>query len=235
MSDRLIAEGLQVLNELFGRGSPLYHMTNVDSADRIINVDRGIMIRDPLEEPDMEYGDEFETDEEIEELEFAPFISFTRSRGSTYNTRTGNRPIIVFEFNKSELLRRTRREAKAITMEPYNFFAVKGSDSRIGNRGKRGIVTDYTYDGRSARAVGRSEMEERLWFIEPVDWVSKGALDSINKVHVVFKDNLQDMSADQLEKLLDKVEIRGVDTLFYKNHRDWVQGKELLNPFQYLS
>lgn len=234
MSDRLIVEGLKVLNELFGRGT-LYHMTNVDSADRIINVDRGIMIRDPEEEPDMEYGDEFETDEEIEELEFAPFISFTRSRGSTYNTMTGNRPIIVFEFNKGELLRRTRREAQAVTMEPYDFFVVKGSDSRIGNRGKRGIVTDYTYDSRSARAVGRSEMEERLWFIEPVDWVSKGALDSINKVHVVFKDNLQDMSADQLEKLLDKVEIRGVDTLFYKNHRDWVQGKALFDPFQYLS
>lgn len=226
----------QQLDEIFGGRGTVYHLTNIWSAEEI-NKQRAFLIRDPIEEPNDDIWDEIDEDE-YEELEFAPFISFTRSRGTHYTSNlTPNEPTIVYEFNKNELTRNSRGEAQKITWEPYDFFEVRGSDSRLGSRGKKAVYTShYADEGRvTTRSQGQHEMEERMWFIEPNDWMSRGVYRSINKVHVVFKGNLEDMSASELEDLLDKVEVRGTDTLFYRTPRDFVQNKAFFDPFEFVS
>lgn len=224
----------QQLDEIFGGRNTVFHLTNHKDAIEI-NDSRAFFIRDG-EENAHEVWDEIPglDDDEFDELEFAPFISFARSRGThyTFNLRDDG-PTIAYEFKKSTLTRNTRGEAEKITWEPYDFFEVRGSDTRFKDRGKKGVVTGY--GGRSSRSRGQSEMEERLWFIEPDDFESEGVYKSIGRVHVIFKGDLESMSASELQDLLDGVEVPGTDTLFYRTPRDFVQNKAFFDPFEFVS
>lgn len=211
MSDRLIVEGLRTLNEIFSGRNTLYHGTSVRAAEAIK--------RSRSFNTSVSYG----SYGSVADKDYT-YISFARSRGSDFTPGDSSGLFVVYEFKKNGLRRNTKREKASF--EAYD-------DSEVGDVGKyRGglSLNYYNWGEPTQRSRGMSELEERLWFRDGRD-SSRGVFNSIDKIHIVFEDKVD---PDKLEDILNKIEIDGVDTLFYKNYRDWLQGKAFFDPFQYL-
>lgn len=204
----------QQLNEIFSGRNTLYHATDHVAATYIKD-DKAFAISD---------AKDIQLNDDDDEFVSAPYISFARSRGSSYKPRSVTSFMVVYEFDKNKLRRNTKREKASF--EPYDFWQIDTGDSRW--RGGRDGVEHGT-----RRAFGDHETEDRLWFDSEAP-NSRGVFNSIDKVHIVFKDDsvLKRTDVEELENDLDDVEIDGIDTLFYKSHRNWVQGKAFFDPFE---
>ena len=215
-SFRQLSEDLEQLSEASGRNT-LYHATGEEGAEGI-RIDKAFDISDSSD-----IDDYFDDDDDDDPYISNPYISFARNRGSDYRARGVRDIAVIYEFDREVLRRNTKREGASF--EPYDFWEIDSGDSRW--RGGRNNINR----GGSRKAHGSSEMEERLWF-DTNKSQSKGVYNSIDTIHVVFKNT--NMRARDLERFLNAIEIDGVDTLFYMNRRDWIQGKAFFDPFDIL-
>jgi hypothetical protein len=205
----------QQLHEIFSGRNTLYHATD-EAAARYIKDDKAFAISDAK---DLDLYSDDGDDESVR----APYISFARSRGSSYSPRGVENFLVVYEFDKNVLRRNTKREKASF--EPYDFWQIDTGDSRW--RGGRGGVQHGT-----RRAHGSHETEDRLWFDSDAP-ESKGVFNSIDKVHIVLgsQHSIGAIDVDEFDETLSDIEIDGIDTLFYKSKRDWIQGKAIFDIF----
>lgn len=211
----------------------LYHATNFRGA---INIAKDRHFR---ASGDPTVFDNEETGERVA----LPFISFARSRNSSYKP-TGSKVLafVVFEFDKDEILRQTRREQTSF--EPYDFFGISDMSDRkvITTRKKYMSAFDPEYadgdaddDGvwRSARSEGDHELEERLWFGERDRGISKGVYRAVRNIHIVLGEMAGMYDWDEFDEdveVLERYFPDRVNIFFYKDYRDWVMGKPTFDP-----
>lgn len=209
----------------------LYHATNFRGAINIANDRHFRASGDPA------YFNHEKTGDKVG----LPFISFARSRNSSYKpTGASVLAFVVFEFDKDDIIRNTRREKASF--EPYDFFGISDMSDRKINvfRKKHMSAFDPEYGDeddddvwRSARATGDHELEERLWFAEDDRGISNGVYRAVKNIHIVMGETAEFYPWEEFDDQVDILERKfpnNVNIFFYEDYKHWVMGKPTFDP-----